>query len=524
MTSTVAESPNKIHSIHQQNRSLLEMIDLRDEEITLLHEQIRYLKDRLYGRKSEKDIFLEDTGQQSLFANQEVDADKPGADADKAIEIPAHKRKKKSRKLPEHLRREVVVYDLPEEEKQCCGGVMDRIGEEVSERLVYQPAEMYVKREVRPKYACLVCEGLETEGGTVKTAPLPPQIIEKSFATPSLLAQILTARFVDALPYYRQEKQFARLGVELSRATMCTWAIKIADKCLVLIELLQQMVRAGPQAGVDETTFQVMNELGRSNKTKSYMWIIRGGPPKTPVILFYYHPTRSGDFARKLLKDYQGYVQTDGYAAYDFLDKTKGVVHLGCWAHVRRKFVAVIKARRGRKKTQPANADKVVALIKELYAVETRARKRNLSDSEHLALRKREAVPVLDKIKVVLDGLDSKVPPKSLLGRAVKYALSNWSRLGAYLQQPFLRPDNNLVENAIRPFVIGRKNWLFSGHPVGARASAVLYSLVETAKANGWSPYAYLSFMLERLAYVRTDQDYFALLPTVPPPTNPQQD
>ena len=509
-------------AIQTQYQSLKEMVALRDEEITLLHEQIRYLKARLYGRQSEKDVFLlEDSGQQSLFANEEVEAIKPSKNVAKEVVVAAHKRKG-SRGLPDHLRKEITVIDLPEEEKKCCGVEMVKIGEETAERLVHKPAEMYVNREVRPKYACPICEGLETEGSPVKIAPLPPRIIEKSFATPSLLAQILTARFVDGLPYYRQEKQYERLGVNLSRSLMCMWAIKVADKCLPLFKLLEQASRAGPLLGIDETTFQVMNELGRTNKTKSYMWILRGGVPANPVILFYYHPKRSGDFARILLKDYKGYIQTDGYAAYNYLDKTEGVVHLGCWFHVRRKFVAVVKARRRHKKSQPSYSKQVIELIKELYAVETIARKKELSEDEFLALRQRDAVPVLAKIRALLDNLDGKAPPKSMLGKAVTYALSNWPRLTPYLEKPYLRPDNNLVENAIRPFVIGRKASLFSGHPTGARATALLYSLVETAKANGWSPFAYLLYMLEKLPEAQTVQDYLALLPTTPPPSERQ--
>lgn len=520
MTNVAAQSLHHNQALQQQLDSMKEMVALRDEEITLLHEQIRHLKARLFGRKSEKDVFLlEDSGQESLFVEEEVEAVKPGKDGDEEVEIPAHKRKRRSRGLPDHLSRQVTLIDLPEAEKSCCGTVMAKIGEETAERLVHKPAEMYVEVEVRPKYACTICEGEETQGKTVKIAPLPPRILEKSFATPSLLAQILTARFVDGLPYYRQEKQYKRLGVDLSRSLMCMWVVKVADKCLALFKLLEQAARAGPLVGIDETTFQVMNELGRCNKTKSYMWVLRGGLPKKPVILFYYHPRRSGDFAKILLEGYKGYVQTDGYGAYDYLDKIRDVVHLGCWAHVRRKFVAVIKARRRHKKSQPTYSDQVIALIKELYAVETIARKKNLPDEEFLALRKRDAVPVLNRIRALLDRLEGKVPPKSLLGKAVKYALSNWPRLTRYLEQPYLRPDNNLVENAIRPFVIGRKASLFSGHPTGARATALLYSLVETARANGWSPYAYLLYMLEKLPEAQTAQDYLALLPTAPPPS-----
>ena len=516
MVSATVDLPNEIEPLQK-------MVILRDEEIELLLEQNRLLKAELYGSKSEKCAALD--MQQGLFDARETASSKPESDdeTDEEQEVKGHTRKRRSRKLPEHLERKQEIIDIPDEEKRCCGGCMPCIGHEVTEKLVYKPAECYVLELVRPKYACDVCEGLETDGSTVKVAPLPPQIIPKSFATPSLLAHILTARFVDGLPYYRQVNQFSRIGVVLSRANMVNWVLKITDKAKRLRRLLQQVARAGPMLGVDETTIQVLGESGRCNKTKSYMWVMRGGPPHAPVILFFYDPHRNSAFARKLLDGYQGYVQTDGYAAYDYLDKMLGVIHLVCWAHVRRKFVAVIKAYSPkRKRLKNGHADKILALIGELYQIEKRARLKDLSDEELLAVRQSKSKPVLEKIKERLDDLNGKVPPKSLLGMAISYALDNWTRLLIYLDKPFLTPDNNLVENVIRPFVVGRKNWLFAASPAGAEANAVFYSLVETAKANGWSPYAYLNFMLEGLVEAQTDEDFLALLPTVLPPAEEQ--
>jgi len=510
MDCALKDLPNEIEP-------LKEMVYLRDEEIELLREQVRLLKAKLYQPKSEKGIYL--VGQEELFPHSETAADQPAGKPDGKETVKAHKRKRKSRKFPDDIERRVELIDIPDEEKNCCGIQMAIIDNEVTEKLVYKKAECYVLEITRPKRACLLCEGLETEGPTVKVAPLPAQIIPKSFATPSLLAHIFTSRFVDALPYYRQVAQFARLGVEVSRANMSNWALQISAKCLPLLELLKQTARAGPMIGIDETVIQVLREPGRADNTKSYMWVIRGGPPTAPILLFQYHPTRSGKFARQLLEGYQGYVQTDGYVAYDFLDKVSGVFHLGCWAHVRRKFVAVIKAQGKNKKRKSNNAGRIVRLIKELYAIEKQARKDELSDEDLLNLRQRSAKPVLDKIKALLDDLNGKVPPKALLGNAINYALDNWARLVIYLDQPFLTPDNNLVENAIRPFVIGRKNWMFAGSPAGAKANAVFYTLIETAKANGWSPYTYLNFLLERLANAHSEEDYLALLPTNPPIT-----
>ena len=268
-----------------------------------------------------------------------------------------------------------------------------RIGEETSEQLDIIPAKIQVIRNIRPKYVCKNCEGVEADEPAVKIAPLPPQILPKSMATPGLLAHIFTAKFVDALPFYRQEGQFSRLGIELPRSTMCGWAIKVVDSCEPLLDLLNKEIRSGPLINIDETTVQVMKEPNRSNKTKSYMWIYRGGDPDRPVLVFQYHPTRSGDVVSEYLKEYEGYVQTDGYKGYDFIDKDSRIIHVGCWAHVRRKFVDVVKGSGKRKsvKGRTGNAEKAVKYISKLYAIERDAKERKLSYEELCEERRKHA-------------------------------------------------------------------------------------------------------------------------------------
>ena len=302
-------------------------------ENELLREQMRQLFDKLFGRKSE--VFRGLNPQLPLF-----DMPEPAQDNEpepEEVTVAPHSRKKKGRKpLPEALPRVEVVHDIPEEEKVCsCGSHLSKIGEEICEKLDLIPAIIRVIRHIRPKYSCKSCEGVEDEGATVKIAPVPPQIIPKSIASGGLLAHILTAKFEDALPFYRQEKQFTRLGVDLGRATMCNWAIKVAEHCQPLLNLLHSEILSGPLVNVDETTVQVLKEPDRSPTTKSYMWIFRGGPPNSPNVLFQYHPGRAGEIANTFLRDYQGAVQTDGYSGYNFLDSKKEVVHLGCWAHAR---------------------------------------------------------------------------------------------------------------------------------------------------------------------------------------------
>ncbi|MBA3012930.1 MAG: IS66 family transposase [Proteobacteria bacterium] len=477
------------------------------DENQILQEQVKYLQDKLFGRRSEKTP--KDDGQLSLFDIPEPQL--PILEEPEETIVASHTRQKRGRKpLSVDLPRVDVIHELTEEERQCaCGCLKSRIGEEVSEQLDYIPAKVRVIRNIRYKYACKNCEGVDDDGPTVSIARMPEQIIPKSIATPGLLAHILTAKFADALPFYRQEKQFSRIGVELGRATMCNWAMKTAQACEIVIAMMQASVLESPVINIDETTVQVLKE---PKKSKSYMWVFKGGPPGKPVILFQYHATRSGDVAAGFLKGYKGIVQTDGYGGYDFLDDKKDILHVGCWVHARRKFKEVTKAL-GNKQNPSGNAGSALKYIGKLYKIEKEARLEELSPDRLYARRQSEAIPILDEFKKWLDARINQVPPKSLLGKAVNYTLNEWPRLISYTLDGRIKPDNNEVENAIRPFVVGRKNWLFSCSPEGANASAAIYSLIETAKANGHDPYWYLKYLFEHLPEAMTTKDFEALLP-----------
>lgn len=480
------------------------------KENTLLAEQVRHLNTLLYGRKSEKSVYNQD--QLSIFN----EAEEIAAEETKAAEItvPSHTRKKGGRRpLPADFPREEVVHDLEETEKVCaCGAPLSCIGEESSEKLDVMPAKVRVIKHIRIKYACKSCEGVESEGGAVRIAPVPPQLIPQGIATEGLLAYILTAKYADAIPLYRQEKIFERIGVDISRATMANWVIQVGQKCEPLMELFWKEIQSGPLINMDETPLQVLNEPGKPNTSKSYMWVFRGGDVKRPALIFRYDPSRSGQFLTKDLEKYAGYIQTDGYSGYNMIGSRDGIVHIGCWAHVRRKFHEVVKAK-PKGSTKKGYADDALAWIGRLYAIEQEADNKELSSDERYQLRQEKSVPLLKQIKKWLDDVAPKTPPQGLLGKAVSYALNQWERLERYTLNGLLRPDNNLAENAIRPFVVGRKNWLFSATPGGATASATIYSLIETAKANGLEPYRYLRYMFERLPLAETETDYKALLP-----------
>ncbi len=507
----VSSLPDDSISLKNMVASLQVIQDKKQSRIDFLEERIRLLQKELFGRKTEKQS-KSDQKQLLLFDEDQVD-DPEEDELPEEVTVPEHSRKKRGRKpLPEELPRVEVILDINEDEKVCgCGCELSHIGDDTSEKLEIIPAKIQVIRYFRKKYACKNCEGVEDNGPTVKIAPLPPQIIPKGIATPGLLAHIIVSKFEDALPFYRQEKILRRMGVDLPRSTLCNWAVKVADKIEPIISLFQDGIRSGPLINIDETPVQVLKEPGRANTNKSYMWVYRGGTPDHPVLIYQYQPTRSGQVPLSFLDKYKGYVQTDGYAGYDALGRQAGVDLVGCWVHARRKFMDVIKAKS--KKGKKGIADKAIGYIGKLYQIEKQAKKNDLNPVAIYQLRQEKAKPILDEFHQWLLTKSNITPPQGLLGKAINYTLKYWDRLYRYIDDGRLRPDNNLVENAIRPFVIGRKNWLFSGSPNGAKASANLYSLIETAKANDLKPYEYLRYVLDKLPYAKTEQDYKRLLP-----------
>lgn len=484
------------------------------EKIHYLEEQIRLLKKELFGSKSEK-LTKEDRLQLRLFNEAEDALDTDAEAVPDDVPVKPHSRRRRGRRpLPEDLPRIDVVHDLSEDEKQCaCGARLSKIGEEVSEKLDIVPAKIQVIRNIRCKYACKTCEGVESEAPVVRIAPAPLQLIPKSMASEGLLAHIVTAKFEDALPLYRQSKIFNRLGIDLSRSTMAGWMVRLGECCEPLMDLLKQEIRSGPLIGIDETTLQVLKEPGRANTDTSYMWVFRGGPPHQPVLIYVYHPSRSGQVPMDMLTGYEGFIQTDGYVGYDALGRRPGICHVGCFAHARRMFVKVVNARKKKKKSKDGNAETALEFIRKLYAIEKKAKRNALDPEQVYRLRQEEAKPVLDGFKTWLVSRSGITPPQGLLGKAISYTLNQWDRLVRYIESGHLPIDNNRVENAIRPFVVGRKNWLFSGAPSGAKASAALYSLIETAKACGLEPYFYLRYIFEMLPKVDSEEGYRRLLP-----------
>ena len=421
----------------------------------LLKEQYDLLVHKRFARSAEQ--LLADERQPLLFTEEEG---QPETNEQKPLELQTvksfAKRKGGRKPLSANLQRRPRVIDIPESEKTCaCGANLTRIGEETSEKLVMIPPQIYVDQIVRPKYACRQCEGTEDEENkTVRIAPVEPSIIPRSIASPSLLATIFTQKFEMHLPYYRQEKQFEQIGAAISRQDMSNWQQQAYGKLKPLFAMLEETVKSGSVLQMDETEVQVMGEAERSDTQKSRMWLALGGPVGRKVVWYEYRPTRAACHAKEFLQGYSGYLQTDGYIGYDSAVKDlPGIVHVGCFAHARRKFFEAAKIScKGR------SAEEGMKYIRSLYAIENELRDKNMDDSVFLSERKARAGPVLEKFNAWLLKRKDEVLESSLLGKAINYSLEQWDKMTAYLESPYLFPDNNACENAIRPFVVGRKN------------------------------------------------------------------
>jgi hypothetical protein len=337
---------------------------------------------------------------------------------------------------------------------------------------------------------------------------LPPQPLPKTNASAAFLAMLLTVKYVDGLPLTRFGKVLARSGVPVPDQTLARWVIGSSKMLQPLHNLLRDLQLESPYLHIDETVVQVLKEPNRKPTSQSYMWVQNGGPPGKSIVIYDDESSRSSEVPMRLLHDYRGYLMTDGYTGYNKIAKMEGITRMACWAHVRRKMMDAIKVQ---PKGKRGHADDAVAMIAQLYKVESDHK--DASDEDRLQARQQISVPALASLRSWMDQTLLTVTPKSTLGKALSYMAKYWSMLTIYTQRGDLPIDNNKVENSIRPFVIGRRGWLFSDTPAGAHASAVIYSLVETAKANGVEPYLWLLHVLTELPAATTVDDVDALLP-----------
>jgi len=467
-----------------------------------LEEQFRIAQQKQFGKSTEGH-----PGQGELFNEAEELAADVETPEQEAISYTRNKPKRKP--LPEDLPREVIVHDIPDEDKVCgcCAGTLHCIGEDKSEKLQFIPAQVKVIEHVRPKYACRTCEK-EGISNTLKQAPVPYSVIPKGYATPSLLSQIITSKYQFGLPLYRQEAMFKQHGIVLSRKTMADWIIRCAELFKPLYDQLHQHLLQQPVIQADETTLKVVY----ADKATSYMWLYATGadsPQATitgsaipNIVLYDYHNSRAGRCAVDFLGDYHGYLQVDGYQGYEQTQATL----VGCWAHARRKFM---EAKKGADSKGSGKADWALNHIQKLYRVETKLKEEKAAT--RYATRQEKSLPLLNQLETWLTKSAQQVLPKTKLGEAIQYCLNQWHKLVRYTLDGHIAIDNNRAERAIKPFVIGRKNWLFSQTATGANASAIIYSIIETAKANDLNVFEYVMNCLDQLS--KPEADIGHLLP-----------
>lgn len=491
-----------------------------EEKNSLLEEKLRLAMARMFGRSSER-WKPDETRQALLFNEIEMIRREEGAqaigDATPTADVPdvaRHLRRQKNHDpqdalghggrspLPESLPRREIRLDEGDGVRTCpaCGKDLVRIGEDVSERLCIEPVKYYVERTVRTTWGCSCGQG------GMHAAPVPRHLVPKSVASPSLLAHIVTAKFCDALPFYRQANMFGRDGIDISRATMARWAQEAHELLSPLTDLIRSKIRTSPVMNMDETRVRVLHENGTVKEGLSWMWVAAAsvalleaeadGRRDIKLVTFHYAPGRDHEVAEELLAGFSGTLMSDAYTAYNGPTRNAGIVQAACMAHVRRKFHDVLKVEKGNQKAQVA-----LGYIKALYDIE--AAEADSPPDMRLKVRQEKSRPIMDAFWKWLVAEARQVPPQSTLGRAINYTIPLWPRLEVFLDNGRVPIDNNLAENAIRPFAVGRRNWLFFDQSTGAEASTSFYTIMESARANDVEPMHYLRFLfncIERFA------------------------
>ncbi len=502
MSRTAAALPDDVQALKDIILAQRELLGTQQRRIEHLLEQFRLARHRQFGASSEKAPGQGEFFNEAEYLSRVVAEEEPPPQAGDAS--PTAPRSRGVRKpLPPELPRVQIRHVLPEEQRRCaCGCELRVIGEEESEQLDVIPARIQVLHHIRERYACSRCEAAPV------LAPWPAQPIPKSNASAGLLAHIAVAKYQDGLPLHRQEHILARSGIDLSRQTLARWMIRVAELAQPVLNLLWDELLSNPLIHCDETTVQVLKEPDKPPTSHSYMWALAAGPPQRSVVLFDYHPSRSGEVPKRLLAGFSGYLMTDGYEGYNSLCAEDAVKHLCCMAHARRRFR---DAQRAQPPGTTGRADVAIEYFRKLYQIE---RKIAAADPEtRYRTRQSESVPLLRRFRAWLDAALTHVAPKGVLGEALKYLDKYWPKLVRYCEDGRLPIDNNRLENNIRPFVIGRKAWLFSDTPAGAHASAGLYSLIETAKSTRIEPYSYLRQLFTALPHATQVEHFEALLP-----------
>lgn len=476
------------------------------EQIKLLNEQLAYLKQKLFGTSSERRI---NDNQLSLFNEVEVEATQSDEITPLEVTVQSHNRKPK-KLLSEKLSGipvEQVICDI-EGDKTCdqCGTELVKIGQEVVRReLEYIPAKVKVLEYVSLHYGCPECK--ETEEPYFEKAVVPKALMKHSIASPSSVAWVMYQKYANGLPLYRQEKDWKMYGIELSRATMANWVIYSATNYLKpLYDYCHRLLLKRDVLMADETRVQVLKEDGRNAETDSYMWLYRSGEDGlNPIILYKYCQTRAGYNALEFLKGFGGYLMTDGYSGYN---KLTGIKRCCCWAHVRRYFIEAVP--KGHEFNLSKPAVQGVEFCTKLFKIEEELRKKEHTPEQRRAIRLQKEKPILEAFWSWIE--EQRPVRNSKFHKAIVYTVNRKPYLETYLEDGRCSLSNNLSENAIRPFTIGRKGWLFCDTPAGAESSAIVYSIVEMAKAHGLNIYKYLNFLLTQRPSISMNDSELELL------------
>ncbi|CAN5142104.1 IS66-like element ISPsy5 family transposase [soil metagenome] len=486
----------------KSKEELLALLAEKDSHINSLTELLRIYRYRQFGNKSE----IMSSEQLGIFDEAELPKNiSTIVEADEEIHIAAHIRKKTPgrKPLPDDLPREQRIHDLLEADKICaCGEALTHIKNETSEQLDIIPAKIYVIQHVRKKYACKHCEE------TIKTASMPAQPIPRSIASSGLLSHVLVSKFQDHLPLYRQEQMLRRIGVDIPRATLSLWVIRSAALFAPMIKLMHKNILAYDVSYSDETPVQVLKEPNKGVKSKKYMWLFAGGAPDKFCFYYRYHHSRAHDVPLAFFDGYKGYIHCDGFPGYDTLAaKSIDITLSGCLYHARRKFVEIIKII----KAKEGVAHDVVKYIAALARIEEEIKELSIVDKFNTRIEK--VRPILDELHAYLVAVHPRTFPKSPLGQAVSYTLNQWPKLITFLKDGRLENNNNRSERAIKPFVIGRKGWMFADSVAGAEAAATIFSLVETCKHHGVEAYDWFRYVLQQLPLCQSDAEVESLMP-----------
>ena len=479
--------------------------------VKFYEEQFRLAKHRQFGTSSEKSEY----DQLNLFNEAEAAADNNVTEPE-LVEITRKFRKRKrlpNDRLPENLPIEVIEHDLPPGEQICpeCDGPMHVMGRERRRELKIIPARAVIVEHVRKVYACRDCEK-DAYGVPIRKAPMDEPVIKGSFASPEVVAHIMTQKFVMGSPLYRQEQEWNRQGIMLSRQTMSNWLLAATEAWLEPIygAFKEILCVCHDVLHADETTLQVLREPGKTPQSKSYMWMYRtSGDTSEPIVLYEYQPGRHAKHPQEFLKDFKGFLHTDGYDAYHKLPKE--IMIVGCWAHARRKWDEALKALPEQDR-EGSEALRGKRYCDRLFELERRFA--DMSPKERLEKRVELSRPLVDEFFAWLEAKSINTPPKTAQGKAVFYALGQRAYLENYLLDGRLDISNNRAERSIKPFVIDRKNFLFANTPRGARASAIMFSIIETAKENGLCPFKYLAYIFKNAPNwdIRNNPDMLNLL------------